>query len=73
MIKEKTIVSTATLASSLLMYFYARTAEKDAVPYVMIGGFMVTKKDTILVEKLNQLRILIVLNGETNYLKDVMV
>ena len=40
MIKEKTIVSTATLASSLLMYFYARSAEKDAVPYVMIGGFM---------------------------------
>ncbi len=38
--KEKTIISTATLATSLLMYFYAKTVQKDAVPYVMIGGFM---------------------------------
>ncbi|MDO9001379.1 MAG: hypothetical protein Q7W45_16555 [Bacteroidota bacterium] len=38
--KEKTIVSTATLAASLLMYFYAKSAQKDAIPYVMIGGFM---------------------------------
>jgi hypothetical protein len=38
--KEKTIVSTATLAASLLMYFYAKNAQKDAIPYVMIGGFM---------------------------------
>ena len=38
--KEKTIISTTTLAASLLMYFYAKSAEKDAVPYMMIGGFM---------------------------------
>ena len=38
--KEKTIISTATLATSLLMYFYAKSVQKDAVPYVMIGGFM---------------------------------
>ncbi len=38
--KEKTIISTATLVASLLMYFYAKSAEKDAIPHVMIGGFM---------------------------------
>ena len=38
--KEKTIISTATLATSLMMYFYAKSVQKDAVPYVMIGGFM---------------------------------
>lgn len=38
--KEKTIISTATLATSLMMYFYAKHVQKDAVPYVMIGGFM---------------------------------
>lgn len=37
--KEKTIVSTVTLVSSLVSYFYAKHVEKDAVPYVMIGGF----------------------------------
>jgi hypothetical protein len=54
MIKEKTIVSTATLASSLLMYFYARSAEKDAVPYVMIGGFMGAVIGESIVEYLNK-------------------
>lgn len=38
--KEKTIVSTVTLLSSLLAYWYARQAEKDSVPYVMMGGFI---------------------------------
>ncbi|MGQ0829337.1 MAG: hypothetical protein ACT4ON_13195 [Bacteroidota bacterium] len=37
--KEKTIVSTITLAASLISYFYAKETAKDAVPYVMIGGF----------------------------------
>jgi uncharacterized membrane protein YfcA len=54
MIKEKTIVSTVTLASSLLMYFYARTAQKDAVPYVMIGGFMGAVIGESIVEYLNK-------------------
>jgi hypothetical protein len=54
MIKEKTIVSTATLASSLLMYFYARASEKDAVPYVMIGGFMGAVIGESIVEYLNK-------------------
>ncbi|MEO6301580.1 MAG: hypothetical protein ABIP51_00280 [Bacteroidia bacterium] len=38
--KEKTIVSTVTLAASLISYFYAKETAKDAVPYVMIGGFI---------------------------------
>lgn len=38
--KEKTIVSTFTLAASLISYFYAKETQKDAVPYVMIGGFI---------------------------------
>ncbi|MDI1355345.1 MAG: hypothetical protein PSX36_10525 [bacterium] len=54
MIKEKTIVSTTTLASSLIMYFYARAAEKDAVPYVMIGGFMGAVIGESIVEYLNK-------------------
>ena len=54
MIKEKTIVSTVTLASSLWMYYYARTAQKDAVPYVMIGGFMGAVIGESIVEYLNK-------------------
>jgi uncharacterized membrane protein YfcA len=38
--KEKTIVSTVTLAASLISYFYAKETQKDVVPYVMIGGFI---------------------------------
>ncbi len=40
MINEKTIVSSVTLLASLTAYFYAKTVQKDAVPYVMIGGFI---------------------------------
>jgi hypothetical protein len=38
--KEKTIVSTVTLLTSLIGYWYAREAQKDTVPYVMMGGFL---------------------------------
>ena len=38
--KEKTIISSATLVTSLLAYWYARSAGKDAAPYVMFGGFI---------------------------------
>ena len=40
MINEKTIVSTVSLATSLVSYFYAREVNKDVVPYVMVGGFI---------------------------------
>lgn len=38
--REKTIVSTVTLAASLISYFYAKETQKDTIPFVMIGGFM---------------------------------
>lgn len=38
--KEKTLVSTLTLFASLASYHYAKTHDKDVVPYVMIGGFI---------------------------------
>lgn len=38
--KEKTLVSTVTLLTSLLAYWYSKEAEKDSVPYVMMGGFL---------------------------------
>lgn len=38
--KEKAIVSTSTLVVSLLTYWYAKAGDKDAVPYVMFGGFI---------------------------------
>lgn len=36
---EKRVVSTVTLVTSLLGYFYAKQFEKDAIPIVMISGF----------------------------------
>ena len=38
--KERTIVAAATLIVSLGSYFYAKASERDAMPYVMIGGFV---------------------------------
>jgi hypothetical protein len=40
MLKEKTIVSSITLLTSLAAYFYAKSTAKDAMPYVMVGGFI---------------------------------
>jgi hypothetical protein len=37
--KQKSIISTLTLLTSLMGYFYAKHADKDPVPIVMIGGF----------------------------------
>jgi uncharacterized membrane protein YfcA len=52
--KEKTIVSTTTLAASLIMYFYAKGLQKDAAPYVMIGGFMGAIIGETIVEYINK-------------------
>jgi len=38
--KEKAIVSSFTLITSLTGYFYAKSAEKDVVPYMMVSGFI---------------------------------
>lgn len=51
--KEKAIVSTATLITSLLSYWYAREADKDAVPYVMLGGFIGSLIGETIAEKIN--------------------
>jgi hypothetical protein len=49
--KEKTIVSTVTFISSLLAYWYAKEAQKDPVPYVMMGGFLGAIIGETIVEK----------------------
>lgn len=36
--KEKTIVSAVTLLASLGAYFYAKSIQKDVVPYIMVAG-----------------------------------
>ncbi len=38
--KEKTLVSTFTLLGTLACYYYAKTHQKDIVPYSMVGGFV---------------------------------
>lgn len=38
--KEKAIVSSFTLITSLTSYFYAKSNKKEVMPYVMIGGFV---------------------------------
>lgn len=52
--KEKTIVSTVTLLTSLLAYWYAREAQKDSVPYVMMGGFLGAIIGESIVEKVTK-------------------
>ncbi|HWJ29214.1 MAG TPA: hypothetical protein VNS32_21925 [Flavisolibacter sp.] len=52
--KEKTIISTVTLFTSLLAYWYAREAEKDSVPYVMMGGFLGSIIGDALAEKVTK-------------------
>lgn len=39
-LKEKAIVSSFTLISSLTGYYYAKSKEKEVLPYVMVGGFI---------------------------------
>ncbi|MBL7890761.1 MAG: hypothetical protein JNL24_14505 [Bacteroidia bacterium] len=51
--KEKTIVSSVTLAASLISYFYAKEAQKDTIPFVMIGGFMGAVIGEVIVGAIN--------------------
>lgn len=37
---ENRFISTVTLIASLAGYFYSKAIEKDAVPIVMISGFL---------------------------------
>ena len=52
--KEKTIVSTVTLLTSLLAYWYSKEAQKDSVPYVMMGGFLGAIIGETIVEKVTK-------------------
>ena len=52
--KEKTIISTVTLFTSLLAYWYAREAQKDSIPYVMMGGFLGSIIGDALAEKVTK-------------------
>jgi hypothetical protein len=52
--KDKTIVNSVTLITSLLAYLYAREAQKDTVPYVMMGGFIGSLLGETFVEKVSK-------------------
>lgn len=52
--KEKTIVSASTLLVSLLTYCYAKAANKDAAPYVMLGGFLGSLIGETIAEKVTK-------------------
>jgi multisubunit Na+/H+ antiporter MnhB subunit len=38
--RDRTVIATTTLISSLAFYWYAKAKSKPEVPYVMIGGFI---------------------------------
>ncbi len=50
--KEKTIASGFTLLASMICYHYAKQAQKDTVPYVMLGGFVGAIVGELIFEKL---------------------
>jgi hypothetical protein len=52
--KEKSIVSASTLIVSLFTYYYAKTANKDAAPWVMLGGFLGSLIGETIAEKVNK-------------------
>jgi uncharacterized membrane protein YfcA len=52
--KEKSIVSTVTLLTSLLAYWYSKEAQKDSVPYVMMGGFLGAILGETIVERVHK-------------------
>ncbi len=54
--KEKTIISSATLITSLVAYWYAREAGKDGAPFVMLGGFVGSLIGEAMVERINKKR-----------------
>lgn len=51
---EKAIISTMTLFTSLVSYWYAKAAEKDAAPYVMIGGFLGSLLGEVIADRIKK-------------------
>lgn len=49
--KEKTLVSAMTVATSLGAYLYAKETGKDSAPYLMIGGFVGALMGEIIYDK----------------------
>lgn len=54
--KEKTLVSAMTLATSLGAYLYAKETGKDSAPYLMIGGFVGALAGEVIFEKLKAIK-----------------
>jgi hypothetical protein len=52
---DKAIVSTSTLLVSLIAYWYAKETQKDAVPLVMVGGFIGSLVGEAIVENKNSI------------------
>jgi uncharacterized membrane protein YfcA len=52
--KEKSIVSASTVIVSLLTYWYAKAANKDAAPYMLLGGFLGSLIGETIAEKVSK-------------------
>ena len=52
--KEKTIISGTTLLVSLLSYWYAKAAEKEIAPFIMMGGFIGSIIGENIAEQINK-------------------
>ncbi len=54
--KEKTIISATTLLASLLSYWYAKAAEKEIAPFIMLGGFVGSIIGENIAEQINKIK-----------------
>jgi uncharacterized membrane protein YfcA len=54
--KEKTIISTATLLTSLVSYWYAKASTKDVAPFIMLGGFVGSIIGETIVEQIKKIQ-----------------
>jgi len=52
--KEKTIISGATLLTSLVSYWYAKSTGKDVAPFIMFGGFVGSIIGETIVDKVKK-------------------
>jgi uncharacterized membrane protein YfcA len=52
--KEKSIVSASTVIVSLLTYWYAKAADKEVAPYMLLGGFIGSLIGETIVESISK-------------------